>query len=81
MRRGRNDLLDADARALLDREIDDLLLRVRGLALVRDILVERGASGVEIAEHGLELERGRARLAELIRGPGGTAATALDRAA
>jgi hypothetical protein len=63
--------LDVDARALLDRQIDDLLLELRGLALVRDILIERGASSGEIAAHGRELERGRARLAELIRGPGG----------
>lgn len=63
-------LLDSDAKALLDREIDDLLLDLRGLALVRDILIERGASGAEIAAHGRELERSRARLAELIRGPG-----------
>jgi hypothetical protein len=68
--------LDVDARALLDRQIDDLLLELRGLALVRDILIERGASRGEIAAHGRELERGRARLAELIRGPGPEAALA-----
>ncbi|HEY5296100.1 MAG TPA: hypothetical protein VIJ70_11550 [Gaiellaceae bacterium] len=62
--------LDVDARALLDRQIDDLLLELRGLALVRDILIQRGASGGEVAAHGRELESGRARLAELIRGPG-----------
>lgn len=62
--------VDPDARALLDRQIDDLLLELRGLALVRDILIERGASSGEVAAHGRELENGRARLAELIRGPG-----------
>ena len=63
-------LLDADAKALLDRQIDDLLLDLRGLALVRDILVERGASRSEIVAHGRALDRGRTQLAELIRGPG-----------
>jgi hypothetical protein len=53
---------------LLNREIDQELLRVRGLALVRDLLIERGASCEEIAAHGRELQRGRQRLAELIRG-------------
>jgi hypothetical protein len=68
--------VDPDARALLDRQIDDLLLELRGLALVRDILIGRGASRGEIAAHGRELERGRARLAELIRGPGSEPALA-----
>ena len=62
--------LDVDARALLDRQIDDLLLELRGLALVRDILIERGATSAEVEAHARELENGRARLAELIRGPG-----------
>jgi hypothetical protein len=66
--------LDVDAAALLDRQIDDLLLDVRGLALVREILARRGASSAEIAAHSRALERGRTRLAELIREPGDTAA-------
>jgi hypothetical protein len=41
---------------------------VRGLALVRDLLTERGASDTEIAAHSRALERARARLAERIRG-------------
>jgi hypothetical protein len=53
---------------LLNRQIDDELLRVRGLALVRDLLIERGATPEEIAAHGRELRRGRKHLAELIRG-------------
>jgi len=65
-------LLDAEATALLDREIDDLLLQLRGLALVRDLLVERGARRADVAAHSRELERVRTRLAELIRGPGET---------
>ena len=51
-------VLHADTPALLDREIDDLLLHMRGLAVVRDILSERGASDAEIAAHSRELEIG-----------------------
>jgi hypothetical protein len=53
---------------LLDREIDDLLLHIRGLVLVRGILAARGASPEELAEHGAELVRLRTRLAALIAG-------------
>ncbi len=58
--------LAPDTQALLDREIDDLLLDARGLALVRDLLEERGASTGEIASHTRALSRVRARLVELI---------------
>jgi hypothetical protein len=60
--------LDRDATALLDHGIDDLLLQARGIALVRDVLAERGASSADIAAHTRELERVRARLAGMIRG-------------
>jgi hypothetical protein len=60
--------LQPESSALLGREIDDLLLEVRGLALVRDLLTERGASDTEIAAHSRALELARARLAERIRG-------------
>jgi hypothetical protein len=53
---------------LLAHEIDDLLLRARGLVLVRDVLAERGIPSNEIEEHNAELERVRAQLADLIRG-------------
>lgn len=59
---------DSDAAALLDHEIDDLLLQVRGIALVRDVLADRGATPAEITAHSRALERARTRLAELIRG-------------
>jgi hypothetical protein len=52
------------------REIDDLVLELRGLTLVRNLLVERGVDGADIAAHSRELERVRARLAELILEPG-----------
>lgn len=64
----RRKLLDAEAAALLDHRIDDLLLKTRGLALVRDLLIARGASTDEIAAHSRELERERTRLAGLIAG-------------
>ena len=37
-------LLNADTPSLLNHEIDDLLLHMRGLAVVRDILSSRGAT-------------------------------------
>ena len=52
--------------ALLGTEVDDLLLQARGLLLVRDLLVERGASEHAIDTHTDELERVRRQLAELI---------------
>jgi CheY-like chemotaxis protein len=58
--------LAPDTEALLDREIDDLLLDARGLALVRDLLEERGASTAEIASHARALNRVRTRLVDLI---------------
>jgi len=61
-------LLNADTPALLNREIDDLLLHMRGLAVVRDILSSRGASSAEIMAHTRELESVRSRLTELISG-------------
>ncbi len=53
---------------LLGREIDDLLLDLRGLTLVRDLLADRGASDAEIRAHSRELERRRTLLADLISG-------------
>jgi hypothetical protein len=60
-----------DAAALVSREIDDLLLHIRGLVLVRPLLARRGASRDELDAHEHELERLRKRLAALIRGGGG----------
>jgi hypothetical protein len=51
------------ASQLLDRQIDDLLLEARGLALVRDLLVERGASAEELNAFGQQLDRVRRELA------------------
>jgi hypothetical protein len=57
-----------DRENLLAREIDDLLLRARGLVLVRDILLERGVPCTEIDAHSDELARVRAQLSDMIRG-------------
>jgi hypothetical protein len=47
------------------RELDDLLLHIRGLVVVREILRQRGASAAELDQHTAELERLKSRLAEL----------------
>jgi hypothetical protein len=47
------------------QEVDDLLLHIRGLVLVREILSQRGASAAELDEHTAELNRLKSRLAEL----------------
>jgi hypothetical protein len=47
----------------LDREIDDLLLHVRGLVLVRGLLAGRGASSAELDAHDREADRLREELA------------------
>jgi hypothetical protein len=48
-------------------DVDELLLRIRGLIFARAILEQRGASDLELEEHRLEIERLRWRLASLIR--------------
>jgi hypothetical protein len=47
------------------QEVDDILLHIRGLVLVREILRQRGASVAELDEHTAELDRLKSRLAEL----------------
>ena len=49
------------------RELDDLVLRLKGLVLVRDLLRKRGATRTELDEHSAEINRVRARLADLVR--------------
>jgi hypothetical protein len=53
--------------ATLQRRIDDLLLQLKGLVLVRAILESRGASAAELDEHTREADRVRAELARLVR--------------
>jgi len=52
------------------REVDDLLLHLKGLVLVGALLEERGADEASLREHGEEIERLRARLAALVRESG-----------
>jgi hypothetical protein len=49
------------------RQIDDLVLHLKGLVLVRALLQKRGASTAEVEAHTREIERVRARLAEVVR--------------
>jgi len=51
---------------VLDHYIDDLLLQLRGLVMVRDLLVERGATEAEITAHTREADRVRAHLTEIL---------------
>jgi hypothetical protein len=57
-----------DRRVLLTGAIDELLLHLRGLVLVRDLLARRGATRAEIDAHSDEIERRQRHLADLIRG-------------
>ena len=52
----------------LTNDVEELLLRIRGLIFARAILEQRGATEVELEEHQLEIERLRWRPASLIRG-------------
>ena len=47
-------------------EVEELLMRIRGLVFARAILEERGASASELDEHRLEIERLRHRLARVV---------------
>ena len=58
-------------------EVEELLLRIRGIVFVRAILEQRGATEAELDEHRLELEHLRRRLARVVAdGPGGLDAAA-----
>jgi hypothetical protein len=54
----------------IERELDDLLLHLKGLVHVRALLENRGASAAEIEEHSAEIERLRGRLARLAKDSG-----------
>jgi hypothetical protein len=51
-------------------EIDDLVLDLKGLVLVRELLERRGADAAEIELHSAEIERVRERLAGAVRETG-----------
>ena len=49
------------------RELDDLVLHLKGLVLVRKLRKARGADAGELAMYTEEIERARERLADLVR--------------
>ena len=49
------------------RELDDLVLQLKGLVLVRGVREERGADADELAMYGTEIDRVRNRLATVVR--------------
>jgi hypothetical protein len=49
------------------RELDDLVLHLKGLVLVRGVREERGADADELAMYGVEIDRVRDRLAAVVR--------------
>ena len=48
-------------------ELDDLVLHLKGLVLVRDLREQRGADDGELGMYGAEIERVRSRLAGLLQ--------------
>ena len=56
------------------RELDDLVLQLKGLVLVRKLREERGANDAELAMFHAEIDRVRERLAGIVK------AGAADRA-
>ena len=52
-------------------EITDVLTQLKGLVLVQPILEARGVSNEELERHTGEIDRVRARLADLVRNSGG----------
>jgi hypothetical protein len=49
------------------RELDDLVLHLKGLVLVRGVREERGADADELAMYGAEIDRVRDRLAAVVK--------------
>ena len=47
--------------------VEELVLQLKGLVLVRDLLRQRGASRQELDEHTAEIGRVRSRLAGLVQ--------------
>jgi hypothetical protein len=62
-------LCEVDGSAVLNHQVDDLLLHARGLVLVREVLARRGASHDELDAHTRELERVRSELVETLSRP------------
>ena len=49
------------------RKLDDLLLHLKGLVLVREVRQRRGADEGELLMYGAEIDRVRNQLARLVR--------------
>lgn len=52
------------------RELDDLVLHLKGLVLVQGVRERGGADDDEIAMYGAEIDRIRDELAQYVRGAG-----------
>jgi hypothetical protein len=52
------------------RKLDNLLLQLKGLVLVRELRAGRGADEGELLMYGVEIDRVRNRLAGLVRSGG-----------
>jgi hypothetical protein len=52
------------------RKLDDLVLHLKGLVLVRSLRERRGADEGELLMYGAEIDRVRSRLARLARSGG-----------
>jgi hypothetical protein len=57
-----------------NNEVEELLLRIRGHISASAILEQDGATELELAEHRLEIDRLRCRLANLMSGSSDMAA-------
>jgi hypothetical protein len=49
------------------RKLDDVLLHLKGLVLVREVRERRGADESELLMYGVEIDRVRNQLARLVR--------------
>jgi hypothetical protein len=52
------------------RKLDDLVLHLKGLVLVRRVRERRGADEGELLMYGMEIDRVRSQLANLVRSEG-----------
>jgi hypothetical protein len=52
------------------RELDDLVLHLKGLVLVRKVRERRGADDGELLMYGAEIDRVREQLANLVKSGG-----------
>ena len=52
------------------RELDDLVLHLKGLVLVQGVRERSGADELELEMYGAEIDRVRHELAEYVRGAG-----------